>query len=341
MAAEVAELLVEVGEPELRHDEVVELVVLRLRLRPRAADEERDARHDLQAVGLAPVFRQAALEVVVIGLRRGHLEMGGIDHVGALRRDLHPLLRGTRLHQDRAALRRALDGQRALDLEVLSLVEERVHLRLVEQDAAGLVEDAGILLPAVPEALHHLHELGRALVAEVVFHVLLAAEVAGLDLGPGGHDVPARAAAAEMVQRGPFARDVIGLVVGGGGRRDEADMRRHRGERREQRQRLQLEGLVRALERAGRRVRRAEADAVGQEDHVDLRLLGGLGDVLVVAELRRRVGVGGGVPPGRGVVAEIAHGKAEADLLRSSFRSHRCVGRGAAGCGGAVPGQYS
>ena len=124
-----------------------------------------------------------------------------------------------------------------------------------------------------------------------------------------------------MVERGPFAGDVEGLVVGGAGGRDEADAAGDRGQRREQRQRLQLGGLVRAAERARRVVPGAEADAVGEEDHVELGRLRGLREADEVAELGGGAGVGLRVAPGGGVVAEVADRDAEPHLPRVVMRS--------------------
>ena len=67
-------------------------------------------------------------------------------------------------------------------------------------------------------------EFARASVALVVLHVLFEAEVErGVGVG-GRHDVPARAAAADMVERGEAARDQIGLLEGRRGGGDQAEM---------------------------------------------------------------------------------------------------------------------
>ena len=89
------------------------------------------------------------------------------------------------------------------------------------------VADEGVVGPAVPQAGDHVVELARAAVALGVLHVLVEAEIQRRVRIGGGDDVPAGAAAADMVERGEAARDVIGLVEGGRAGRDQADMLGH------------------------------------------------------------------------------------------------------------------
>ena len=91
-------------------------------------------------------------------------------------------------------------------------------------DAALDVADEGVVGPAVPQAGHHVVELARAAIALAVLHVLVEAEIQRrIGIG-GGDDVPAGAAAAEVIERGEAARDVIGRVEGGRAGGDEADV---------------------------------------------------------------------------------------------------------------------
>ena len=77
---------------------------------------------------------------------------------------------------------------------------------------------------AVPQARHHVVELARAAVALAVLHVLVEPEVQRRVRIGGGDDVPAGAPAADVVERGEAARDVIGRVEGGRAGGDETDM---------------------------------------------------------------------------------------------------------------------
>ncbi|MCO6418751.1 hypothetical protein JYK14_21690 [Siccirubricoccus sp. KC 17139] len=99
--------------------------------------------------------------LLMIGLGGLRVVGGGIDRLGAPRRDFQPPFEGAGLHQHRPPLRRALEGQRPARLEVAAPVVQRVQLLRVEEDAAGFVEDQRIRFPGLPEALHHLHELRR------------------------------------------------------------------------------------------------------------------------------------------------------------------------------------
>jgi hypothetical protein len=145
-------------------------------------------------------------------------------------------------------------------------------------------------------------------------HVLVEAEILRLVLDLRGHQVPAGAAAADVVDRHEAAGDVVGLVVGRGRRRHEADPLGHHGERRQRRRRLELDRArelgprplaARQLPAAG------DADRVLEKDAVELRRLGDLGDVGVALEVhvvgRDRVGMA----PAREMVARHAEEAAE------------------------------
>src|SRR5688572_14684211 len=93
-------------------------------------------------------------------------------------------------------------------------VIEYVQLRWVVVDPGNLVANEGIVLPAVPESANHSDEFGGAVVAHVVAWCGIAVEIPRFHVGDGRHDVPARASAADVIERGEFPGDVIGLVVG-------------------------------------------------------------------------------------------------------------------------------
>ena len=110
--------------------------------------------------------------------------MDCINDVGRRGSQLASLLRSAGLHDNGMNLGQASDVQRPAHGEEPALVVQHVHLGFIEEPAGLLVEGEGILLPAVPETLHHLDELGGSRVARVVVHVLLAIEILGLGLGP-------------------------------------------------------------------------------------------------------------------------------------------------------------
>src|SRR5471032_3016706 len=98
-----------------------------------------------------------------------------------------------------------------------------VHLVEVEPDAAFLILQEGVVLPAVPQARHHVMKLRGAVVADTVLEMLVAAEVHGLVLGLRGDEIPAGAAAADVIDGEEAAGDVVRLVVGSRAGRDETD----------------------------------------------------------------------------------------------------------------------
>lgn len=110
-------------------------------------------------------------------------------------------IRRARLDEQRAALRAARHVQRTAHLEELSRVVHRVDQAGVGVDSRRLVADLRVVLPAVPQPDGDVHELGRPPVALAVRRPVVEAEVERGAAFGGGDDVPARPAAADVVQR--------------------------------------------------------------------------------------------------------------------------------------------
>ena len=192
---------------------------------------------------------------------------------------------------------------------------EEMDLVAVHVDAALLVAQQAAVLPRVPQAGYDLVEFLGALVAFAMRHVLVEAEILRLVLDLRGDQVPAGAAVADMVDRHEAAGDVVGLVVGRGRRRHEADALGHHGERRQRRRRLELHGAreLGARPLAARQLPAARhADRVLEEDAVELRRFGHLGDVGVALEVHVIGRLGVGMAPAGEMVARHAEEAAEA-----------------------------
>ena len=200
---------------------------------------------------------------------------------------------------------------------MLADVVEEVDLVAVHVDAALLVAQQAAIFPAVPQADHDLVELGGALVALGMRHVLVEAKILGLVLDLRGHQVPARAAAADMVDRHEAAGDVVGLVVGRGRGRDQADPARHHGQRGERRRRLELDG---AREFGAGALAACQGPAAGhahrvlEEDRVELGGFRHLGDVGVLLEVHIGRGDRIGMTPAGQVIAGHAEEAAKTEL---------------------------
>ena len=95
--------------------------------------------------------------------------------------------------------------------QILALVIEHMHLLRIEEDAALGIADEGIVGKAVPQAGDDIVEFPRALIALAMLDMLVEAEIQRCVRVGRGDDVPAGAAAADMVERGETAGDVIGL----------------------------------------------------------------------------------------------------------------------------------
>ena len=118
--------------------------------------------------GERPYFAVARLQVGVEFFAVFEVLLDREQHLGGPRRKRAAGLRLAGLHDHRLALRRARHHQRPAHLEVLALVMEHVQLFRVEEQTRLLVQDEGVVLEGVPQALRHLDELGGALVAVVM-----------------------------------------------------------------------------------------------------------------------------------------------------------------------------
>lgn len=253
--------------------------------------------HDV--VGVAAGRGDLGLDVGVelLGLLQGLV--GDEDRLGVLGRERPALLGGAGLHEQRVALDRPRHVERPGHAEVRAHVVDGAQPGRVAPHAGLLVTDLVVVGPGVPQLRGDVEELVGPLVAGRLERPVRQREVGGLLLGGGGDDVPAGAPAGDVVDGGEAAGQRVGLVVRRGGRRDQADAAggaRHRGE---QGERLQLAG--------GTELSGADRDlAVGEEDRVELRVLGQLGQTDVVAGVERGQGVGLGQSP-RGLVVAGVH----------------------------------
>src|SRR5262249_57596948 len=84
--------------------------------------------------------------------------------LGGLGRELAAVIGGARLHHDRLALWRARHCERSTDLEERAAMVEHVALVRIVEAPVRLVEHECVVVPAVPQAAHHVDELPRAAV---------------------------------------------------------------------------------------------------------------------------------------------------------------------------------
>ena len=172
---------------------------------------------------------------------------------------------------------------------MLALVVERMHARGLEIQPAFHVAHEGVVVPAIPQALHDLRKFARPAVALCMIEHAVATKVCSLGGLVGGDEVPARAAMADVVERGELARQMIGLLIGGGGGGGEANVFRHHGQRGKQRERLEMrDELHRARDRFN--VGFAGGVGIGQKNHVEFGALGGARGLDIM--LNAGIGVG-------------------------------------------------
>lgn len=284
------------------------------RFRLRLRQDRADAGQNLQLLRLAPVFRQPRLHVLVERPGAADALMGGEDDLRHLRRKFLAVFRRAGLHEHRISLRRPGDIQRALHGVIFASVVDRVNFIRIETNAGQFVVDDGVILPAVPQLLHNVDEFVRFLVSQLMLGMRRHAEVVRRRARPGDN-IPAGPAFADMIQRGEFAGDVERLVVGRAYRRDQADMLRPAGQRRQLRERLQLV--------------RPPAVAVGQKHGIHQPPFGGLHDLQNMADIQVQLRPRFGQPPGCLVMARAVQERVQMQLTFSTHAvlspSHRCL----------------
>jgi hypothetical protein len=126
------------------------------------ADDDEAAGQDLDVVRVAPGLFRPRSDVGIVALGIGELAAG---------------IRGAGLDDDRPALDRPRDVQRAAHRQELALVVEHVHPLGVKIDAALDIADEGVLGPAVPQPGHDIEELAGPAVAFAVLHMLGQPEI--------------------------------------------------------------------------------------------------------------------------------------------------------------------
>ncbi len=170
------------------------------------------------------------------------------------------------------------------------MVVDGVQLARLEKLAARLIAHEGVLFPRIPQPFHHGEIFIGDAVAQRMFRMLLAGKVFRRAFQGRGHHVPARAAAAQMIEAGELARGNKGLAVGGGYRAHQPEMFGNARQRRQQRQRLE------AVQKMGDRFF-IDIEAVGDEQEVELALFRFARDAFRIVEADAGVRLRGGMAP--------------------------------------------
>ena len=148
--------------------------------------------------------------------------------------------------------------------------------------------------------------------------ILLAKVESGVRIG-GRHDVPAGAAAADVVERREAASDVIGLVKRRGRRRNQADPFGRARKSRKQGERLERGHRRAPSQRLDRHVEHGEM--VGHEERVELSAFERLGETLQMLKVEVRVRIGAWIAPPARMDSDRTHEGAEAQLPVSHWNS--------------------
>ena len=180
------------------------------------SDNHAHALEDVQIRGTTTVVFQLLLHIAVERLCFFESFMVGEDRIGMLRSQLFTVVRCARLEHNRTSLRRATNIEWPGNLEEITPVIQGMQFGGVKKLTTLFVAHKGIAFPRVPQPFHHIEILIRNAVAQRVLGVFFTREVPGRPFQRRGHDVPARAAVAEMIQAGKLARHGKRFAVGGG-----------------------------------------------------------------------------------------------------------------------------
>ena len=172
----------EQGHREFGMQQILQFLQFRLRFLVGRRHIDREARQDLEAVGIAPALDHAALHVRIEDAGGLHHIMGGEDHFRRIGGELAAIVGGAGLHDHRLALGRAGHIERAAHVIKIAVMIEHMHLRAVGEDALRLVAHKGVPIPGIPEGAHHLDEFAGALVALHLGQMGRLAEIQGLGL---------------------------------------------------------------------------------------------------------------------------------------------------------------
>ncbi|CPU65353.1 Uncharacterised protein [Mycobacteroides abscessus] len=256
--------------------------------------------------------REPPLDVLVERAPGVERRVRGEHDVGRRGGEVAPVGRVARLEQDGVALRPARRLEQPDDVRVRPVVRDRPHRAGPQELARDPVGQHRVVVPRVPQGARDLDDLGRPRVPLGVGQVPAAAEVGAREGVGARHEVPRRAALGEQVEGRELLRELPRLVERRVDRAREAEPLRDGRERGEDGQRVGAADDVEVVDAA---LVLAQAQALGEEEEVELRVLGAAREVLERREvdLAARAGVAphGGVVDAREVGAEV-------DLLAGS-----------------------
>ena len=182
----------------------------------------------------------------------------------------------------------------------------------IEEAPAFLVQHQRIVVPGVPQALDHINVFGRAFIPFGMGKLVRQAEIGRFGIGAGGDQIPARAPAAQLVERGELPRHMVGRHVGAGNRGDQADPAGMRGQRGQQRQRFPEIDRRAVADRL--RGPAQQAHVVGEEHRVELGGFRLLREFAVELEAEGVVRIDIGMAPGGDMVSDAVEESAKAQL---------------------------
>src|SRR6516165_8780338 len=193
---------------------------------------------------------------------------------------------------------------------------ENVEFLRIEINAAFDIANEGIVRPGIPKTCYAIEEFTCAPIACGMFKVLFAAKILRLRWIAGGHHVPAGPAAANVIERGEFARNMVRVIVGRRGGGYQPNMLSQYSESGKQRQRIERGHCRAAFQGFEWHVQ--DGEMIGHEKGVKFSSLQRLCKARQMPKIEIRVRVGARITPPSRMDSDRAHECAEvqATLVR-------------------------
>ena len=130
------------------------------------------------------------------------------------------------LDDEGTALRGPVDVEAAVDREVIAVEIRDVEFLRIEIRRIVLIVDESVLVPCVPERIDDGETFTRSRITLRMRRQFCVTEISGGEIIRGRNNVPCRAAARNMIERGELAGDVVGFEEACRDCRAKADMAR-------------------------------------------------------------------------------------------------------------------
>lgn len=196
----------------------------------RLSENDDETRNDADARGIAAEGDGAVTDLFAKGLAGGAGQYVAIDDLAVTRRQINAAFGSAGLGNDGVTLRSARHVERAFDVEIFSLMIDRLGRFYIPEAAFRHLAFAA-RIPARPELFRDIEKFRGLGISLIARRQRVVAEIGGDVRIEGGDDVDDQPTARDDIDGLRSSRKIIGRVIGGGDRRHKADIRHLCGKR--------------------------------------------------------------------------------------------------------------